>query len=340
MQTMLNKHRRSTQEFIGQHKGRGKGIVISAGGLKYFTCAYVLVSMLREYGCSLPIEVWHKRNELSLDMKLCLEKFNVTCRNINDYVQGDPHGFLMKPLAILYSNFKEVLFLDADNNCIKDPTFLFKDANYIKYGCVFWSDYWDTCSENQIWEILNIKPPLELEQESGQLLINKAKCWKALQNVVFLNINGNDYYKFLYGDKDTFRLSWLLEDMKYYQVSKTPGACGKIMNNSFEGTTIIQYDTVGEIIFLHRNLFKWDISNHVDPNWLTIKSYKEDAKVRFCKLMRNSIHNYLHLDGDVDTSPATEAILNYEKSALHKLKKLRNTRFYKFELLRFYIEKN
>jgi hypothetical protein len=37
----------------------GRGIVIPAGGAKYFTPAWVCASMLRHLGCQLPIQFWH-----------------------------------------------------------------------------------------------------------------------------------------------------------------------------------------------------------------------------------------------------------------------------------------
>src|SRR5580704_3963696 len=37
----------------------GRGIVICAGGVRYLTCAWVLINMLRRLSCTLPIEVWY-----------------------------------------------------------------------------------------------------------------------------------------------------------------------------------------------------------------------------------------------------------------------------------------
>lgn len=47
------------------NKFSGKGIVMSVGGIKYFTDAWVSINMLRETGCTLPIEVWYQGSELS-----------------------------------------------------------------------------------------------------------------------------------------------------------------------------------------------------------------------------------------------------------------------------------
>jgi alpha 1,2-mannosyltransferase len=56
----------------------GKGIVVCAGGVKYITCAWVLISMLRHQNCKLPIEVWYAGNEVSQEMMTELAKFPAT----------------------------------------------------------------------------------------------------------------------------------------------------------------------------------------------------------------------------------------------------------------------
>ena len=43
----------------------GKGIVFCAGGLSYFSCAWISINRLRRIGCNLPIEVWFLGTELS-----------------------------------------------------------------------------------------------------------------------------------------------------------------------------------------------------------------------------------------------------------------------------------
>jgi alpha 1,2-mannosyltransferase len=84
--------------------------------------------------------------------------------------------FQLKPMALMYTDLEEVLLIDADSTPLRDPTFLFDDARYLAAGTVFWPDYWVTANENPIWDVLGIAPSRQLEQESGQLLVNKAKA--------------------------------------------------------------------------------------------------------------------------------------------------------------------
>jgi len=55
----------------------GRGIVTCAGGLRYFTCAFVLISVLRKhFRCSLPIQVWHLGGrEITDEMRLLLSEY-------------------------------------------------------------------------------------------------------------------------------------------------------------------------------------------------------------------------------------------------------------------------
>ena len=45
-------------------------------------------------------------------------------------------------------------------------------------------------------------------QESGQLLIDKLQHWKPLLLATHFNLESDQYYKMLQGDKDTFQFAW------------------------------------------------------------------------------------------------------------------------------------
>ena len=58
---------------------KGRGIVICAGGLQYFSCAWVCINMLRKLGCELPIELWYRgEEELNPFMREQIETLNVS----------------------------------------------------------------------------------------------------------------------------------------------------------------------------------------------------------------------------------------------------------------------
>jgi hypothetical protein len=165
----------------------GRGIVICAGGVKYLTCAWVLVNILRQLGCEVPIEVWYlgedegDRNWIKL-----VEPLGVTCVDAHEVRLSHPHprlgGWELKPYAILHSRFEEVLLLDADNVPAVDPTCLFDAPGYLEAGAVFWPDPPPphVSASPAAWSVFDVPHREEPEQESGQILIDKRRGWLAL----------------------------------------------------------------------------------------------------------------------------------------------------------------
>ena len=111
----------------------GRGIVYTAGGVKYITCAWISISLLRSMGCNLPIELWYSGNEISKPVVKSFNKLNVIFRNFREIGYENLQGYILKPLAIINSSFKEILFIDADNICVKDPEYLF-DLDVYKHN--------------------------------------------------------------------------------------------------------------------------------------------------------------------------------------------------------------
>src|SRR6516162_170640 len=66
--------RRASPASYPDGRFEGRGIVICAGGERYFTCAWVLIAILRRvHRTSLPIQVWHLgRREMSEEMRILL----------------------------------------------------------------------------------------------------------------------------------------------------------------------------------------------------------------------------------------------------------------------------
>src|SRR6266704_5059621 len=129
--------------YPGGHEGRG--IVVCAGGDKYFACAMVVVGVLRQLGCQLPVEMWYLGPaELDPQMRRLAEDRGVQCIDAWEVARCHPvrilNGWELKPYAIIHSRFREVLFLDADNVPVLDPTFLFDDSEYQDKGAIFWPD--------------------------------------------------------------------------------------------------------------------------------------------------------------------------------------------------------
>jgi len=317
---------------IGAYPGgfEGKGIVMCAGGIKYFTCAWVNINMLRKLGCSLPIELWYNGKELTPEIIGQLKELNVTCKNSEDYGGAEMENYALKPFAIIKSSFKEVMFLDADNNCVKEPAYLFESSAYKKLGTIFWPDFWKTEKENSIWKIIGSQDYDSMEQESGQILINKEQCWKELNLCLYFNTQRKSYYKMLLGDKDTFKFAWMALGTPYHMIPTPVAHCGyrNQENGHFLGLCMVQHDEQGRVLFLHRNMIKWDITKNNELVWQQIVRYKDNAKSKKVTLSGINGMYFQAITGDVEYLDFNQLFGNYEEQCLEILRNLRTSYFY------------
>lgn len=318
----------------------GKGIVFTAGGMKYTTCAWVSISLLRNVGCTLPIELWYLGNEISEEVVQSFENLNVEFRNFHEIGKVDLTGFMLKPLAIIHSRFTEVLFLDADNNCVENPEYLFSLDEYKKYGCIFWPDYFRTSKSNSIWSITDTRAYEMPEQESGQILINKEKCWQELQLCLYFNRLSKYYYRILFGDKDTFKFAWQALKSPFHMVSHAAGSCGFKENGHFYGNTIVQHDPAGKILFLHRHYLKWDLTRRDEISWTHVKRFDEGAKRKEVIFKRSSKGLGLDLSGDVNEVEFEPIFNDIEVKCLNFLQQWRGSEVYKNFMHYSYFAKN
>ena len=234
---------------------RGRGIVICGGGVRYFTNAWVCINMLRWLGCRLPVQLWHLgAREMDKKMKDLLAPLGVECVDACKVRKRHPMrklgGWELKPYAILHCPFEEVLFLDADNVPVIRPEFLFETPQYQATGAIFWPDYGRSPRARPVWRSCRLRRPKELEFESGQIVVDKRRCWKALRLCVWFNENSDFYYQYLHGDKETFHLAFRKLKKSYALVDKPI--------YSLTGT-MCQHDFEGNRIFQHRNTDKWNL---------------------------------------------------------------------------------
>jgi ADP-heptose:LPS heptosyltransferase len=237
---------------------QGRGIVMCGGGRRYFPCAWVAINRLRDLGCRLPIELWFLGPlELDEPMRDLARPLDVAC------IDGRRHrraasanalpwtrlgGFELKPYAIAHSRFREVLFLDADNVPVRNPESLFDTVEYHAHGALFWPDYGRLARSRPIWDVCGVPYRDEPEFESGQIVIDKTRCWKALQLTLWYNAHSEFFYQFIHGDKDTFHMAFRRTDTPYAMPS------APIHPLDY---TMCQHGFDGERMFQHRNQAKW-----------------------------------------------------------------------------------
>jgi hypothetical protein len=270
----------------------GKGIVTCAGGLRLFTCAYVLVRVLREtLGCRLPIQFWYfGGEELSPVMRKLLAASDVELVDATAVLDRNPanirDGWQLKPYSILHSRFSEVLFLDADQVPVRDPASVFEMPEYQAKGAVFWPDIVDLRADNPIWELVGLPRQSCVSWESGQILVDKRRHWPSLQTALCLNEHADVIYPMIHGDKDTFLVAWRLTGAEVSVVPHRPFSDSRVL---------IQRDFGGVPLFQHRCGAKW--SYHSEQHHLAQFSHME-ACLGFLEDLRKAWNGRLFFPPD------------------------------------------
>jgi hypothetical protein len=285
---------------IGAYPGghTGRGIVICAGGVQYFTNAWVCINRLRASGCRLPIELWYRNSkEFDKVMRTLVSGLGVECINAEEKQLLYPHriggGWGVKAYALLYSRFQQVLLLDADNLVVRDPEFLFQGEEFLKTGAIFWPDYDHPKTDKKIavWRSCGIRIPPEPEFESGQIVVDKTRCWKPLNLALWFNANSDFYYQYLHGDKETFHLA--------FRKLKQPYSLVPWRIHSLTGT-MCQHDFAGQRLFQHRNTLKWTFEGE---NPRVPDFWYEDECLAYLEMLRSRWSGVIgKAEGDAPTA--------------------------------------
>jgi hypothetical protein len=240
----------------------GRGIVVCAGGPRYFTCAYVLLHVLRRVlGCDLPVQVWHLgQRELSPAMHRMLRDLDAELVDaaalLGRYPAVIRNGWALKPYAVAHSRFAEVLSLDADALPLMQPESVFDWPAYTEHGALFWPDVVDLAAENPVWAAVGLAPRRVASFETGQFVLDKRRCWAALAVTVALNSESERLYRMIYGEKDTFLLAFLLRGQPFNLMPHRP--------LPFDAD-LIQLDPAGAPFVHHRTLSKYVLSGPNRP---------------------------------------------------------------------------
>ena len=213
---------------------RGRGIVMCAGGYRLLANAFVSVRRIRRLS-QLPVELFYAGDEeLPPPVRARLESDfpGLACRDIcscQDLLPAkvrDFRGFHMKPFAILQASFREVLWLDADNLPLHDLDCVFAGEGYRRSGAQFWPDKGEArWTQDSLFQACGLDPPEDRQEfESGQIVLDKQRCWQALVTTCLLNSDHLRPYVYglTNGDKDTFRLAFLMTATDYALVSHAP----------------------------------------------------------------------------------------------------------------------
>lgn len=288
---------------LDQPSEAGRGILICGGGLRYFVCASVCINLLRYHNCQLPIQIWHLgAREMSEPMRRILVPLGVECVDADEVRKEHPvrilNGWELKPYAILHCPFREVLLLDADNVAVVDPTFLFETPQYREHGAIFWPDFNRLGRDRAIWRLTGVPYRDEPEFESGQIVVDKVRCWRALSLTVWMNEHSDFWYRYVHGDKETFHMAWRKLEQPYAMPSRG------IYRLS---GTMCQHDFEGRRIFQHRNLKKWTLGDN--PR---IPGFEfEDICLKFIDELRphlRELRGFPKFDGELSAELAAHTV--------------------------------
>ena len=257
-------------------KFSGRGIVLVGGNSGTIRGIKTTLSMLKQYGCVLPIEIHYLEGELKdADIANLTASGNVKVRNLSDSHNLFPvhkkagkggKSFHIKTAAMINSAFRELLYLDSDSMPTKDPTYLFDAPGYTRTGTMLFPDFWKTHYTNPIWQIVDSPILDEWENESGQVLFNKEQGWEVLLLANHFNRDGDFYFQLINGDKDTLRFASKALRKEYYMVPTFLTCGGLIWHDRFCGNTMIQHDHKDQIAFVHANLVKEFTHAELNPD--------------------------------------------------------------------------
>ncbi|KAJ5886531.1 uncharacterized protein N7473_009205 [Penicillium subrubescens] len=237
-----------------------KGLVTTAGG-SYLPVLVVSLRMLRRTGSKLPVEVFlatHDEYEENICDKV-LPSLNAKCIIMTDIINAVPGAakiekYQLKPFAMLFSSFEEILFLDADAFPITKPESLFENEPFQSTKMVTWPDFWASSASPFYYEISSqevVSMNSRQSTESGELLISKKTHLKTLLLCTYYNFWGpTHYYRLLSqgaageGDKETFITAAAALGEPFYQVSEPICAMGHRTAGGLAGSAMVQFNPI------------------------------------------------------------------------------------------------
>ncbi|OJJ95050.1 hypothetical protein ASPACDRAFT_127520 [Aspergillus aculeatus ATCC 16872] len=228
--------------------------IVTAGGGTYLPAFTVTLKLLRRTGSTLPVEVFLK-DATEYEATVCetiLPPLGAKCILLSDLTPDLDFeriiGFQLKALAMLFSSFEDVLWLDADCVPLHDPAPLLGSEPFATKGLVSWPDFWaDTASPiyfevSRREELDATTARARAASEAGMLLLSKRSHFDMLLLAVYYNFYGPEFYYPILsqgapgaGDKDTFLHAATALDADFYAVRAPPVDLGR-MNTGGKST--------------------------------------------------------------------------------------------------------
>ena len=100
--------------------------------------------------------------------------------------------------------------LDADNVAVTDPAPLFDSRRVRRHGHARHPRPARAHPREPDLGAVRGALPQRAVVEAGQMVVDKSRCWPALQMVLGMNERSDLFYPHTHGDKDTFHLAWIV----------------------------------------------------------------------------------------------------------------------------------
>lgn len=292
----------------GKTKGifSGTGVVTVAGG-EFFAPAITSIRMLRKTGSKLPVHVF-LQSRAEYEWEVCEDYLRPTldaeCFVLEDFLR-EPTPFSvthyqLKALAILFSPFETILYLDSDCMPLRNPSELLSTEPFASTGLLAWPDYWISTEDPVFYTIGGMSSFPEhvpaRATEAGQMLISKDKHLPSLLLAAYYNVFGPHYYYPILsqgaageGDKETFVAAAIVLGKPYFRVRHRVGTVGYFDEEGvFKGGAMVQHHAGDEYamklesspdnqtairpFFLHANMPKMNLGHLVDESALQEQS--------------------------------------------------------------------
>lgn len=192
----------------------GAGIVMAGGG-RYWPGIVVALKMLRDTGCRLPVQIWHRG--AAEPVRPC-DLEGIEGVQIRDLTTLSPQprilrGWDAKTVALLASGWERIFFLDADAYFLRDPTPLLERLSAAE-PFLFWQDVpaaWSYVN----WSIWGAEaspvPPIQ----GGHFLIHVGHFWREFVLAYWLDQHSDFSYAHQLGDQDSWRVALTVTGGRY-----------------------------------------------------------------------------------------------------------------------------
>lgn len=206
--------RRHREAFAGLARGSlprpgpraGAGVVLVGGG-KFWAGNVLAVRMLRDAGCTLPVQVWHGGAEEPARPADLAGLGPVEVRDLAAVrpVPRTYRGWACKTVALLASGWERVFYHDADAYCVADPTPLL-DRLSAAEPFLYWEDH-PSGWENLRWAAWGFPDTGVPPVQGGQYAVHLTHFWREFVLAYWVDQHCDFSYAHQYGDQDSWRLA-------------------------------------------------------------------------------------------------------------------------------------